>query len=179
MGIVQVMRAQGRCIWFWFEPAAPALSNKEKKSGIDECRWVCRQPNSVLVLVVNVQLKLTRYCLRLALPRHLDRNVRWNGPRQRSPAEDAKQIEAQLAEHDLVMLDAPVSGGAVKAVVGEMTARVRRSKHYLRNSGSCTRCNQPKSTTLAKRLDLATVIILPVTCWCSPFSSCGRGKRWH
>lgn len=36
-------------------------------------------------------------------------------------AEDAKQIEAKLTEHDLVMLDAPVSGGAVKAEAGEMT----------------------------------------------------------
>ncbi|MGI9874025.1 L-threonate dehydrogenase [Vibrio chagasii] len=36
-------------------------------------------------------------------------------------AEDAKQIEAQLSEYDLVMLDAPVSGGAVKAEAGEMT----------------------------------------------------------
>ena len=36
-------------------------------------------------------------------------------------AEDAKQIEAKLAEHNLVMLDAPVSGGAVKAEAGEMT----------------------------------------------------------
>ncbi|MCV6004566.1 NAD(P)-binding domain-containing protein, partial [Escherichia coli] len=36
-------------------------------------------------------------------------------------AEDAKQIEAKLAEHNLVMLDAPVSGGAAKAELGEMT----------------------------------------------------------
>ncbi|NOH97217.1 L-threonate dehydrogenase [Vibrio sp. 99-70-13A1] len=36
-------------------------------------------------------------------------------------AEDAKQIEAQLSEYGLVMLDAPVSGGAVKAESGEMT----------------------------------------------------------
>ncbi len=36
-------------------------------------------------------------------------------------AEDAKQIEAKLAEYNLVMLDAPVSGGAVKAESGEMT----------------------------------------------------------
>ena len=36
-------------------------------------------------------------------------------------AEDAKQIEAQLSEFGLVVLDAPVSGGAVKAEAGEMT----------------------------------------------------------
>ncbi|MCJ2376959.1 NAD(P)-dependent oxidoreductase [Vibrio sp. ZSDZ34] len=36
-------------------------------------------------------------------------------------AEDAKQIENKLAEHRLVMLDAPVSGGSAKAESGEMT----------------------------------------------------------
>ncbi|MDE1513984.1 MAG: L-threonate dehydrogenase [Vibrio sp.] len=36
-------------------------------------------------------------------------------------AQDAKQIQANLAKHNLVMLDAPVSGGAVKAEAGEMT----------------------------------------------------------
>lgn len=36
-------------------------------------------------------------------------------------AEDAKFIEAELTKFDLLMLDAPVSGGAVKANAGEMT----------------------------------------------------------
>lgn len=36
-------------------------------------------------------------------------------------AEDAKAIEQKLLEHDLLMLDAPVSGGAAKAAAGEMT----------------------------------------------------------
>ncbi|MDX1302943.1 MAG: L-threonate dehydrogenase [Photobacterium sp.] len=36
-------------------------------------------------------------------------------------ADDAKNIEAKLAESELIMLDAPVSGGAVKACQGEMT----------------------------------------------------------
>lgn len=36
-------------------------------------------------------------------------------------AQDAKQIEQQLAEYQLLMLDAPVSGGAVKAAAGAMT----------------------------------------------------------
>ena len=34
---------------------------------------------------------------------------------------DAKQIEQRLAEHQLIMLDAPVSGGAAKAANGDMT----------------------------------------------------------
>ncbi|MEQ9888659.1 L-threonate dehydrogenase [Pectobacterium zantedeschiae] len=36
-------------------------------------------------------------------------------------AQDAKNIEQRLAEHQLVMLDAPVSGGAAKAAAGDMT----------------------------------------------------------
>jgi len=36
-------------------------------------------------------------------------------------ADDAKFIEAELTKFDLLMLDAPVSGGAIKANLGEMT----------------------------------------------------------
>lgn len=36
-------------------------------------------------------------------------------------AQDAKEIAAQLEKYDLLMLDAPVSGGALKADAGEMT----------------------------------------------------------
>ncbi|MFE8046411.1 NAD(P)-dependent oxidoreductase [Brenneria goodwinii] len=36
-------------------------------------------------------------------------------------SQDAKDIAQRLAEHQLIMLDAPVSGGAVKAAAGEMT----------------------------------------------------------
>ncbi|MFB6325668.1 oxidoreductase [Pantoea deleyi] len=36
-------------------------------------------------------------------------------------AQDAQQIEQQLAHYQLLMLDAPVSGGAAKAASGEMT----------------------------------------------------------
>ena len=36
-------------------------------------------------------------------------------------AQDAQEIAALLAEHQLLMLDAPVSGGAAKAATGDMT----------------------------------------------------------
>ncbi|KOC89404.1 L-threonate dehydrogenase [Winslowiella iniecta] len=36
-------------------------------------------------------------------------------------SQDAQWIEQQLAQHQLLMLDAPVSGGAAKAALGEMT----------------------------------------------------------
>ncbi|PMG69538.1 L-threonate dehydrogenase [Vibrio lentus] len=75
--------------------------------------------DSVLVLVVNAaQVNTVLFKTGLAAA------LRPNTPVMVSAtisAEDAKQIEAQLAEHALVMLDAPVSGGAVKAEAGEMT----------------------------------------------------------
>jgi putative dehydrogenase len=43
-------------------------------------------------------------------------------------ADDAKQIEAKLKEYQLIMLDAPVSGGAIKAEAGEMTIMASGSK---------------------------------------------------
>ncbi|MEZ9410863.1 L-threonate dehydrogenase [Vibrio lentus] len=75
--------------------------------------------DSVLVLVVNAaQVNTVLFKTGLAAA------LRPNTPVMVSAtisAEDAKQIEAQLAEHALVMLDAPVSGGAVKAEAGEIT----------------------------------------------------------
>ncbi|MFN1533297.1 L-threonate dehydrogenase [Vibrio jasicida] len=77
------------------------------------------QLDSVLVLVVNAaQVNTVLFKTGLAAA------LKPNTPVMVSAtisAEDAKQIEAKLAEHDLVMLDAPVSGGAAKAEAGEMT----------------------------------------------------------
>lgn len=43
-------------------------------------------------------------------------------------ASDAQQIEQQLAQYQLLMLDAPVSGGAAKAASGEMTVMASGSE---------------------------------------------------
>ena len=43
-------------------------------------------------------------------------------------AQDAQQIEQRLAKQQLLMLDAPVSGGAAKAARGEMTVMASGSK---------------------------------------------------
>lgn len=43
-------------------------------------------------------------------------------------ADDAKEIEQQLAEFNLLMLDAPVSGGAAKANLGEITVMASGSQ---------------------------------------------------
>ncbi|MEE3876449.1 L-threonate dehydrogenase [Vibrio sp. YYF0003] len=75
--------------------------------------------DSVLVLVVNAQQVNT-----VLFQTGLAASLKPNTPVMVSAtisADAAKQIEAKLAEHNLVMLDAPVSGGAVKAEAGEMT----------------------------------------------------------
>ncbi|MCT4350478.1 MULTISPECIES: L-threonate dehydrogenase [Vibrio] len=77
------------------------------------------QLDSVLVLVVNAQ-QVNTVLFKTGLAAALKPNTPVMVSATIS-AEDAKQIEAQLAEHKLVMLDAPVSGGAVKAEAGEMT----------------------------------------------------------
>lgn len=43
-------------------------------------------------------------------------------------AEDARLIDSELRKHDLVMLDAPVSGGAVKAAAGRVTVMASGSR---------------------------------------------------
>ena len=43
-------------------------------------------------------------------------------------AQDAKYVEQELKKYNLMMLDAPVSGGAVKAADGEMTVMASGSK---------------------------------------------------
>ncbi|MGB1972650.1 MAG: L-threonate dehydrogenase [Vibrio toranzoniae] len=77
------------------------------------------QLDAVLVLVVNAQ-QVNTVLFKTGLAAALKPNTPVMVSATIS-AEDAKQIEAQLAEHKLVMLDAPVSGGAVKAEAGEMT----------------------------------------------------------
>lgn len=77
------------------------------------------QLDAVLVLVVNAQ-QVNTVLFKTGLAAVLKPNTPVMVSATIS-AEDAKQIEAQLAEHKLVMLDAPVSGGAVKAEAGEMT----------------------------------------------------------
>ncbi|SEG62803.1 L-threonate dehydrogenase [Vibrio hangzhouensis] len=78
-----------------------------------------RNLDSVLVLVVNAQQVNT-----VLFDTGLAAALKPNTPVIVSAtisAEDAKQIASKLAEHELLMLDAPVSGGAVKAEAGEMT----------------------------------------------------------
>ena len=43
-------------------------------------------------------------------------------------AQDAKEISQKLTEFGVIMLDAPVSGGAAKALIGEMTVMASGSK---------------------------------------------------
>lgn len=76
--------------------------------------------NALLVLVVNAnQVKQVLFGDN-GVARHLNPGTVVMVSSTISAA-DAQQIEKELAEHQLIMLDAPVSGGAVKAANGEMT----------------------------------------------------------
>ena len=58
--------------------------------------------------------------------------------------EDAKDIAARLEEKRLVVLDAPVSGGAAKAEMGEMTVMASGSDEAFENTqtGAGSHCQQ-------------------------------------
>lgn len=72
-------------------------------------------------------------------------------------AQDAKEIEAGLKEHDLIMLDAPVSGGAVKAEAGEMTIMASGSEEAF------TKLAPVLEATAAKVYNIGTEIGLGAT----------------
>jgi len=75
--------------------------------------------DAVLLLVVNAQQAKT-----ILFTNHLAEKLKPGTAVMVSAtisAEDAKFIEAELNKLDLLMLDAPVSGGALKANLGEMT----------------------------------------------------------
>jgi len=75
--------------------------------------------DAVLLLVVNAQQAKT-----ILFTNHLAEKLKPGTAVMVSAtisAEDAKFIEAELNKLDLLMLDAPVSGGALKADLGEMT----------------------------------------------------------
>ncbi|PKH20502.1 oxidoreductase [Enterobacterales bacterium CwR94] len=78
------------------------------------------QLNAVLLLVVNAQQVNAILFGEQGLAAHLTPGTVVMVSSTIS-SDDAKAIASKLAEHQLLMLDAPVSGGAVKAAAGEMT----------------------------------------------------------
>lgn len=78
-----------------------------------------KQLDSVLILVVNAkQVNAVLFDSGLAEALNTHTVVMVSAT---ISADDAKQIEAKLQQHQLIMLDAPVSGGAAKAATGDMT----------------------------------------------------------
>ena len=99
--------------------ALEALGNAGAKAVSTDANQFAHKLDAVLLLVINAkQVKSILFDSGLA------NNLKPYTPVMVSAtisAQDAKEIEAGLKDHNLIMLDAPVSGGALKAEAGEMT----------------------------------------------------------
>ncbi|ELX4206866.1 NAD(P)-dependent oxidoreductase [Vibrio vulnificus] len=99
--------------------ALEALGNAGAKAVSTDANQFAQELDAVLLLVINAkQVKSILFDSGVA------NNLKPYTPVMVSAtisAQDAKEIEAGLKGHNLIMLDAPVSGGALKAEAGEMT----------------------------------------------------------
>ncbi|HGS4506760.1 TPA: L-threonate dehydrogenase [Vibrio cholerae] len=99
--------------------ALETLSNYGAKAVSSDANQFASQLDAVLLLVINAkQVKSVLFDSGLAANLKPGTAVMVSAT---ISAQDAKDIEAGLMAHSLLMLDAPVSGGAVKAEAGEMT----------------------------------------------------------
>ncbi|WP_441257886.1 L-threonate dehydrogenase [Vibrio sp. Vf1514] len=99
--------------------ALETLGNYGAKAVASDANQFANQLDAVLLLVINAkQVKSVLFDSGLAANLKPGTAVMVSAT---ISAQDAKAIEAGLKAHDLLMLDAPVSGGAVKAEAGEMT----------------------------------------------------------
>ncbi|WP_412497527.1 L-threonate dehydrogenase [Vibrio furnissii] len=99
--------------------ALETLGNYGAKAVASDANQFASQLDAVLLLVINAkQVKAVLFDSGLAENLKPGTAVMVSAT---ISAQDAKAIEADLKTHNLLMLDAPVSGGAVKAEAGEMT----------------------------------------------------------
>ncbi|ADT89146.1 L-threonate dehydrogenase [Vibrio furnissii] len=99
--------------------ALETLGNYGAKAVASDANQFASQLDAVLLLVINAkQVKSVLFDSGLAANLKPGTAVMVSAT---ISAQDAKAIEAGLKAHNLLMLDAPVSGGAVKAEAGEMT----------------------------------------------------------
>lgn len=99
--------------------ALETLGNYGAKAVASDANQFASQLDAVLLLVINAkQVKAVLFDSGLAANLKPGTAVMVSAT---ISAQDAKAIEAGLKAHNLLMLDAPVSGGAVKAEAGEMT----------------------------------------------------------
>lgn len=99
--------------------ALEALGNYGAKAVTNDAKQFAQELDAVLLLVINAkQVKTVLFDSGLAASLKPKTVVMVSAT---ISAQDAKEIEAGLNAYDLLMLDAPVSGGAVKAEAGEMT----------------------------------------------------------
>ncbi|QXO15711.1 MULTISPECIES: L-threonate dehydrogenase [Vibrio] len=99
--------------------ALETLGNYGAKAVANDAKPFAQALDAVLLLVINAkQVKAVLFDSGLAASLKPKTAVMVSAT---ISAQDAKEIEAGLNAYDLLMLDAPVSGGAVKAEAGDMT----------------------------------------------------------
>lgn len=73
-------------------------------------------------------------------------------------AQDAKAIEEKLQQYDLIMLDAPVSGGAVKAQAGEMTIMASGSQQAFERMAPVLEATAGKVYNIGEQIGLGATV---------------------
>jgi len=135
--------------------ALEMLGNYGAKAVSSDASQFAKKLDAVLLLVINAkQVKSVLFDSGLAANLKPKTAVMVSAT---ISAQDAKEIEAGLKEHDLIMLDAPVSGGAVKAEAGEMTIMASGSEQAF------TKLAPVLEATAAKVYNIGTEIGLGAT----------------
>ena len=91
---------------------------------------------------------------------------------------DAQAIAEALAEYQLLMLDAPVSGGAVKAAAGDMTVMASGSDAAFARLAPVLDAVAGKVYRIGSDIGLGSTVKLSISCWpgcTSPLPP----KRWR
>ncbi len=90
---------------------------------------------------------------------------------------DARAIAAALAEYQLLMLDAPVSGGAVKAAAGDMTVMASGSDAAFARLAPVLDAVAGKVYRIGSDIGLGSTVKSSISCWPGCISP-SPPKRW-
>lgn len=139
--------------------AQEALSHYGAKAVSDDARLFAKELDALLILVINAQqVKTILFDSGLAEKLRPQTVVMVSST---ISAQDAKEIEARLQQHNLIMLDAPVSGGAVKAEAGEMTIMASGAEEAFRKLAPVLEATAGKVYNIGQEIGLgATVKII-------------------
>ena len=139
--------------------ARQALQDFGAKQVSDDANLFANKLDAVLLLVINAkQVKSVLFDSGLASNLNPKTAVMVSAT---ISAQDAKEIEAKLKEFDLIMLDAPVSGGAAKAETGDMTVMASGSAQAFAKLDPVLKATAAKVYNIGEEIGLgATVKII-------------------